>query len=107
MKDKLRKINELFEHGSALAIELVESEARKILFADSELDEFVMAMGGCLFTTTNTERGYAPRGGGSNILDESEIAPKFFEMVEDLNDRFNVKGCPMRFTAKGKIRRDW
>lgn len=106
MKDKLRKINEMFDYGSKLAIELVESEARKILAADPELDEFVMAMGGCLFSTTNKERGYTPRGGGSNILDE-EVAPDFFEMVDDLDDKFCVKGHPMRFTANGQIVKDW
>jgi hypothetical protein len=106
MNDKLRKIDELFDKGAELAIELVESEARKILVADSELDEFVMAMGGCFFTTTNKERGYAPRGGGSNILDD-DVAPDFFEMVENLNDRFSVMGYPMRFTVKGKIVKNW
>ena len=110
-KDTIRKIDELFQTASDLAVELVESEARKILAADPELDEFVMAMGGCFFTTTNKERGFHPREAGvdgSNILDDDDIdTPEFFYMLDDLDEQFNIKGCPMRFTANSQVTTDW
>lgn len=108
-KNTIKKIDKLFDTASDLAEKLVESEARKILAADRELDEFVMSMGGCFFTTENEERGWCPRGGGSNIIneDQDDLAPEFFEMVEDLNDKFKIMGCPMRFTANGETIRNW
>lgn len=47
---KTDAIDELWDKASDLAIKLVKDEARKILQADPDLDEFVMAMGSCFFT---------------------------------------------------------
>ena len=46
----LKEIQDLMQTASDKAVELVKSEALKILQADPDLDEFVMAMGGCFFT---------------------------------------------------------
>lgn len=109
-QDTLRKIDEMFDYGSKLAIELIESEARKILASNPELDEFVMAMGGRFFTCKNgldsIFRNYDNIVRNYNF-EGQEYFPEFFKMVDDLNERFNVCGHPMRFTASGQIVKDW
>lgn len=124
-KDTIRKIDELFAYADKLAIELIESEARKILSKDTDLHEFVMAMGSCFFTAKENGRydfntyndddeldAYIEDGGiladsGLIIHDTDHFEPEFFEMVEDLNERFNSKGTPMRFTANSQIVSEW
>ena len=92
----LETINELYSEAFGLAITLIEAEARKILFDDPALNEFVMAMGGCFFTTT------------TQILEEDDIdCEEFFVLVNNLNEQFNIMGYPMRFTATGEVIRDW
>ena len=96
----LETINELYSEASGLAITLVEKEARKILFDDPALNEFVMAMGSCFFTTTTPGR--------SEILEEDDMdCEEFFVLVSNLNEQFNILGYPMRFTATGDVIRDW
>jgi hypothetical protein len=95
-KDTLKTIDEHYEHASTLALNLIESEARKILTADPDLDEFIMAMGSCFFT--HKEKG---------IVYAEVFQADFMEMVEDLNETYKVMGYPMRFTATGKIINDW
>jgi len=43
------------------------------------------------------------------IIDDEQMneLDEFFEMLWDLNDKFNVLGYPMRFTTEGKIITDW
>jgi hypothetical protein len=105
----IKIINTIFESLSILAIELIESEARKILINDPELEEFIMAMGSCFFTTTNKERGHCPSSGGANIIasHKMEDCEDFFEIIDDFNEQFNIKGHPMRFTATGKVENNW
>ena len=106
----LGEIDRLFRASELLAINLIEKEARKILVADPELQEFIMAMGSCYFTTTNPDRGYRINS-GTGILDETDkeedFQLEFFEMIYELNDQFKVTGCPMRFTAKGELNNNW
>ena len=87
-----------------MALTLIETRARKILAAHSNLDEFVMAMGGWLFTK---------KGSDDNISDVyrehiPSYARSFLEMMDEFNDiELKVTGEPMRFTATGPVVRMW
>jgi hypothetical protein len=122
-KDTLRKIDELVNFADKLAIDLIKSEARKILQADPNLYEFVMAMGSCFFTIkeggkydikTMTDEewdewveadDYVHEYNG--IVDSENFHPEFFEMVEELDEKFKCKGYPVRFTANSQEVYDW
>ncbi len=112
-KHALQKIDEYFDQADTIALDLIVSEARAIMVADPDLDEFIMGMGTCNFSTTNREKGYWFSNESTHgIVDEDDddgsgTIDKFFEMVEELNGRFQSKGCPMRFTATGNIVRNW
>lgn len=126
--DTLRKINEMLNYGIKLSIDLIESEARKILSNDKDLDEFIMGMGEAFFTFKKGGKydidAYSDEqlqeleekedplidfiyGTFYNIIHSEKFQEDFFELIEYLEDRFNVKAYSMRFTAKGPIKRDW
>lgn len=117
------KIDKMFEDASDLAIKLIKDEARKILKADDGLDEFVMAMGSCFFTYKDggkydifaytdeqldqmDEDGHDWYGAQNGILHD-RFQPEFMDMIDDLNEKFNVCGYPVRFTANSKEVHDW
>lgn len=88
----------------ASAFVLIEKRARKILVAHSNLDEFVMAMGGWLFT----------RHGNDDSISDIELSHipsyvrSFANMMNEFSDlELKVTGEPMRFTATGPVVRDW
>jgi hypothetical protein len=91
-------INDYYERASNLAIKAIEHEARELLKNNSDLKEYVQAMGSGFFINNNHE-----------IIDDEQMneLDEFFEMLWDLNDKFNVLGYPMRFTTEGKIITDW
>ena len=120
---KMKIINEMLDKASDLAIELIKDEARKILKADDSLDEFVMGMGSCFFTYKDggkydifsytdeqydqmDEDGHDWYGAKNGILHD-RFQPEFMEMVDDLNDKFNVCGYPVRFKANSKEVYTW
>ena len=119
----IEQIDELFEKASNLAIKVIVDDAREILKADDGLDEFIMAMGSCfftfkkgskydIFTYTDEEAeqmeddGHDWYGADNSILHD-RFQPEFMEMVDDLNEKFNVFGYPTRFTADGEENNDW
>ena len=132
--DTLRKINELYDYAAKLEIELIESEARKILAADPDLDEFVMCMGSAFFTykaggkydiyaytdeqLEKMEWDEDPmidfiygngtgHSGSGGIIHNDRFQKDFFDMVDDMNSQSNVMGYPMRFTANGAVNHNW
>jgi hypothetical protein len=92
----IHDINALYDHAEILAISLIKSEARKILQDDSDLDEFIMAMGSCTFTT---KKGV--------IVSPLNKYNDFFEMVYDLDDKFKCMGYSVRFTANSEEKYTW
>ena len=113
----------MFDRASDLAIQLVIDEARKILRADDDLDEFVMAMGSCFFTYKHggkydifaytdelidqmDEAGCDWYGAYDGILHD-RFQPEFMDLIDDLNEKFNVCGYPVRFTANSKEVHNW
>ena len=124
MKAMMKKINDLFDQASNLAIEGIKNEAREILKDDPNLDEFIMAMGSCFFTLKEggkydimsytddewdewCESDEYVSSYYNNIGDDCNFQTEFFEMVDDLNEKFNVMGYPVRFTATSKEVHDW
>jgi hypothetical protein len=132
--DTLRKIDELYDYVQNLEIELIESEARKILTADPDLDEFVMCMGSAFFTyksggkydlfayteeelnqmdeDENPILQFVYGNGTKNencggIIHSDKFQKGFFDMIDDMNSQFNVMGYPMRFTANGPVKHKW
>lgn len=123
----LAEIEEAFESASDNAVRIVCSEAREILKADDGLDEFIMAMGGCFFTIkeggkydtremTDEEYEaweesddylYSHAGIVENDRRDEPFQESFFDMVDDLVERFNVTGFPVRFTAKSLNVHNW
>jgi len=82
----------------AMALALIENKARKILLAHAALDEFVMAMGGWVFTG----KGHA--GDISTVYREHipAYAKSFTRMMDEFDElELKVTGEPMRFTATG------
>lgn len=125
-KDMLKAIEEHYERASDMAIGLIETEARKILLADPDLDEFLMAMGSCFFTYKDGGKYDMLRDGLTDemiddfdpeddwfgraekgIIHDENFQVEFMEMVDDLNDLYKVMGYPMRFTATGNIINNW
>lgn len=123
-KDLLQKVNRYFDYASELAIILIEKTARKILSDDDKnLHEFVMANGTCFFTAKDNGKydinsyddleydEYIENGGviadSHGIMSPNTFQIEFFELVDDLNEKFNVCGVPMRFTAYGNIVKKW
>jgi hypothetical protein len=127
-------IDELFEQASNLAIALIEIEARKILAADPDLHEYIMAMGSGFFTAKEGGKydlhSYTDEQADKLFDEDFPFADKglimdtdhtqgigcqpgvfmfkeFFNMVDGLNERFNVCGCPMRFTATSEVVSHW
>lgn len=96
-KKCLAAIDDYMLAANNLAIKLVEWEARKIL-REHHLNEFVMAMGSAFFTN----RLYQPIPRG-----QLKYLKSFEDMIDYLDDRFNIKGIPMRFTASGKRVSNW
>lgn len=87
-----------------MALTLIETRARKILAAHSNLDEFVMGMGGWLFTKKDSEDNI------SDVYRERipAYAKPFLEMMDEFNDiELKVTGEPMRFTATGAVVKMW
>lgn len=122
-KQAMKKIDDMFAAADDIGIELIESEARKILAADPNLSEFIMAMGSCFFTikeggkydiTDMTDEEWDAWTESedyvheySGIVDQKNFQEEFFDMVAELNEKFNSMGCPMRFTATSNIVTDW
>jgi len=93
----LKQIEGHFDKASELAIELVESEARKILRSHTNLNEFIMGMGSAFFTDKN-----------GNIDNwKYKYLQEFSDFVDDLDEKFKVSGCLMRFTVNSKAQHDW
>jgi len=123
MNPKIKRVNELWETASNLAIKVIVEEARKILKADPDLNEFIMGMGSCFFTYKDgskydifsytdeqfdqmSDDGHDWYGADKGILHD-RFQPEFMEMTDDMNSKFHVLGYPVRFTADGEENHDW
>lgn len=84
---------------SRLALKFIEAEARKFLREHNNYNEFLMAMGQWFFTDKK-----------GNVVDNERLpisANVLRDFIEEWDERLKLTGAPMRFTASGKMRRDW
>ena len=94
------QIQKLHTEASNLASAEVIRIARKILNEHSELKEFVMGMGLWSFSDYD----------GHSYLLENGTDPRFAELedfISEWDSEIRITGEPMRFTANGKIIRNW
>ena len=123
MKTTMEEIEELYAKASNKAIRAIVDGAREILKADDALDEFIMAMGTCCFTFKEggkydmfihtdevleqmEDDGHDWYGAYDGILHD-RFQPEFMAMVDDLNEKFNILGYPVRFTADSEENHKW
>jgi hypothetical protein len=116
-------IEKEIEKLSENALQFVLNRARIILQNDPNLHEFVMAMGSCFFTAKDDGK-YDPNAytdeeweewcysddfvnNYKGIIDDENFHSDFFELVDGFDDKFNIKGYPVRFTANSKEVHDW
>ncbi|MDR1202698.1 MAG: hypothetical protein LBL58_13880 [Tannerellaceae bacterium] len=119
MKRINRQIEKQYEIARQMAVNEMIRLARKVLKEHSHLDEFVIAMGSCFFTTKNISSS----GCGNGIVDlreqymkedysySSKLTFKYFKPLDDFlgewNDVFKLTGEGIRFRAEGEIITDW
>ena len=86
----------------------VEKKARAILRHHPNLDEFIMAMGGWVFTRKDKDNS-----GCSMVIHAcmTDKVPKYMKGLQNFIDEWDgvlrMTGYPMRFTAEGDIKKDW
>lgn len=94
-----RKIKQLHTEASEIASAEVIRIARKILRANADLKEFIMGMGVWSFSSHD---------GTHNILDnDEERLNELSDFIDEWDSEIHITGEPMRFTAFGKIIRNW
>jgi len=96
----MRKVESIETKAGELALKEVVRMARQIMRSHPEIKEFVMGMGGWHFSYGDPSF----RCPNENYMKFSKRLAKF---IEKWDDRFQLTGCPMRFTADGEIRHDW
>ena len=104
-KETLKEIEALYDKSFKLAIDLIESEARRIL-KKHNLNEFIMCMGSAYFTIKDPKNG---NGVYYGIIDNGrfKFLKEFETMIDKLNDTYKICGYPMRFTATGEVINNW
>jgi len=90
------KIRYHYEQACKIAENEVIRMARDILRKHKNLDEFIMAMGGWFFT----EHGDVKH-------DKLCYMKHLDDFITEWDEFLKITGSPMRFTASGKVRRDW
>ena len=117
------KVEAVFEAVSDKAVKIVVNAARQILQNDPGLDEFIMAMGACFFTIKEggkydtsemTDEEYDDWCESDEyvreykgMIDDDKFQERFFEIVDELDDKYKVKGYPTRFQAHSQEVHEW
>ena len=76
----------------------IEKWARLILYKYPRLDEFVMGMGTCMFTTKAGETFWPP---------ERRYTKALGIFIAECDEVLVITGVPMRFTATGRKITNW
>ena len=121
-KIQLDDVYKLWDTAGSLATDYIRQEARTILQGDNNLNEFIMGMGACFFTakqeglydiTKYSDNELIKIDENNGLLSDNNLhmadsfQPDFMDIINELNDKFNSMGFPMRFTANGKEENDW
>ena len=107
-----KDIKDYYNKAVRTALTLLEQKARHILQNNSNLDEFVMAMGGWFFTRkvgTKDHHGIVVTGEhGDDIIHEPlAYMHPVADIINEWDEYLKLTGTPMRFTAWGPTRKDW
>ena len=99
-----KKVERLYEQCEKAAEDYIISEARKILKAHKNLDEFVIAMGDWFFTTKQAdEQGQHVLFNTPKYINESEL----FKFLYDWDRSLYLSGMGIRFRVDGPITTNW
>ncbi len=93
-----KEMETLINRAFDLGIDEIERRARKILAGHPNLVEFVMAMGGAIFTTKDNQTL------GTN---EREYMKPVENFINEWDHSLHLTGHPMRFTATGPVVNEW
>ena len=91
-----RDISYHYELACTLSIVKVEELARKILRGHKNLDEFIIAKGGWMYTDKN-----------GNDIDDKPYMRELSEFIDEWDNYLKITGNPMRFTADGPVVTNW
>lgn len=106
--DKLyENMNAKYSELLRSAIDIIEIEARKLMIKHLILGEFVMAMGSAFFIHKDSEMMIKDEVNRIINLNKYKYLHKFEELIDNLNNQFNILGYPMRFTAYGEVINNW
>lgn len=98
-----------YDKAVGLSLVIVENKARAILQQHSNLDEFIMCMGGWFFTSKRKDT----RGQAIIIdpYDDIHRCPKYMtglrRFIDEWDDYLKITGESVRFTANGEKITDW
>ena len=97
--NKYELAQEMHYKAAKIAEEYIIERGRQVLQKCKSLDELIVCMGDCFFTSKS----------GEDIEEEDlpNMAQTFLNEVEDLNALFNVKGMGIRFRANSSIINNW
>lgn len=98
-KSVKKQINDLLSRASDLASAEVKRLAREILAAHPNLDEFIMAMGGCLFSVKNSRELISPH--------EKDYMKVLNEFLEEFDGDLKITGESIRFRLNGPECTEW
>lgn len=86
-----------YQNLVASVLDEIEKQAKQILRSHSSLNEFIMAMGTCFFTTkTDTISLY-----------DRPYMSELNKFINRWDDRLKICGDPMRVSATGERITDW
>lgn len=98
MTTTMREIRNCYERATRLALQEVERLARKIMQSHSNLVEFVMA-NGCA--------SFIDKSGDDISTDAYAYMKQLDRLLSEWDEYLKLTGEPMRFTASGKVQKNW
>lgn len=115
MNKPLKQAELKYKEAYDLVITELERRARKILREHPNLDEYIMAMGGWMFTRklgTRNEQGFIVESDSMTIIHEDEAENiqymrPIYDLMREWDNDMKLTGDAMRFTAEGEVVRTW
>lgn len=102
------KINSYYEKADKLATKEVERLARLVLTNNpKKVSKFMMAMGSFFFIDNNDEIIHEAVGGNQKLLESLNGYNELVEFIDEWDEKINITGEAMTFTAKGKKITNW
>jgi hypothetical protein len=108
-KSARKAIEDDYNRAITLALHVVEVEARAILQAHKNLDEFIMGMGRADFTLKKAiiTKNFVLSAGDYVDAYELKYLKPFYKFLNEWDDYLKLTDNPMRFTADGPKITNW